>query len=619
MEASQDLAMKRDDPIVFAGCDTPQKLFRARAREWGAATALRYKRRGIWHSIAWREYYANARACGFAFLELGVAVGEVVTVLAENRPEWLYADCGARSMGMIGNGIYPTSSPEQVEYVLHDSRTRVIMVENEEQLDKVLAVRKRCPHLAKIVTIDPKGLRKLRDEQVITFDALIAIGEKAAARDAPLFDAMIDRGRPEDICFLVYTSGTTGRPKGAMISNRNIMFQITHVPEVTKMGRGDKTLSFLPLCHIAERVTTCFTPLYCGNIVHFPESSVTVVNDMREVEPQFVFAPPRFWEKLYSQIELFLRDATAPAQYGYARAIAAGNDVAALRLAGQPIPAGLATRFRIWQMLALSNVRRSLGLGRIRNAITGAAPVAPDLIRWYMAIGVDLLEAFGMTETSGLCTATPPDRIKLGSAGVAASGAEVRIGPEDEILVRGANVFCGYWNQPEQTSATIDAEGWLHTGDVGELDADGALRIKDRLKDIIITSGGKNITPSSIENQLKLSPYISDAMVIGEAKRFVTCLVMIDQDNVAQFAQDRQVSYTDFASLTRAREVVDLVRAEIEAVNRQLARVEQLKDFRIIDQLLTAEDEELTPTMKLKRRVVAAKYNTLIASMYASD
>jgi long-chain acyl-CoA synthetase len=351
-------------------------------------------------------------------------------------------------------------------------------------------------------------------------------------------------------------------------------------------------------------------------VVHFPENAGTVFNDAREVRPHLLFGPPRFWEKLYSQVTLLMQDAIAPARWAYRVATAEGAALAQARLDGQDVPAWRRWRYRLMERLVFGNLRSFLGLSQVKTALTGAAPVPPDLLRWYMSIGIDLIESYGLTETCGFCTANPPGRIKIGSAGVKARGTEVRIGAEEEILVRGAHVFAGYWNLPHKTAQTLDAEGWLHTGDCGEIDAEGYLRVKDRIKDIIITSGGKNITPSLIENQIKFSPYIADAVVIGEARRFVTCLVMIDPDNVAKFAQDRQVPYTDFASLTRAPQVLSLIRAEIEAVNARLSRVEQIKDFRLISQQLTAEDEELTPTMKLKRRVVAAKYEALIATMY---
>jgi long-chain acyl-CoA synthetase len=595
---------------------TPQQLFLQRTREWGGDVALREKRRGIWRSVTWGEYGERAAACAHALLALGVRRGEVVSVLAENRPEWLYTDLGAQSAGMIGNGIYPTSSPDQVEYILNDSGTRVLVVENDEQLDKVLAVRQRCPQLVKIVVIDQRGLARFADPQVMSFAAFLASGRQARDGASESFERLVAATCPEDVAYLVYTSGTTGRPKGAMITNANMRYQLAVGDWIMPMGRGDKTLSFLPLCHIAERVTTAFQPLRWGNVVHFPESSGTVPNDLREVAPHHLFAPPRFWEKLYSQVVLFMQEALPVARKAYAQAIAEGAEVATLRLAGKPVPRTLQWRRAMLQPLALANVRKFLGLQNLRIAVTGAAPVSPDLLRWYMALGIDLLEAYGMTETSGMVTAMPPERIRLGFAGLPAPQCEVRLSAQNEILVRGPNVFAGYWRQPELTRATIDAEGWLHTGDVGEIDAEGYVGIRDRLKDIIITSGGKNVTPSAIENALKLSPYVSDAVVIGEGKRYLTCLVMLDHDNVAQYAQTRQIPFTDFASLAAAAEVNALVRAEIEAVNGQLARVETIKDFRIIDVLLSAEDEELTPTMKLKRRVIATKYAALIDSMY---
>ena len=607
-------AAPEDD--LTLGCDTAAQLFRARAIAWGETPALRWKARGIWHSASWRDYYESARAIGLALADAGVARGEVVTVLSENRPEWLYADLGAQCMGMTGNGIYPTASAEQVRYLLENSQTRVVMVEDDEQLDKVLQARARCPLLRAIVVMDTAGLRGLSDPMVTDFAALLVRGRRLALADSAQFEAAIDAGRPDDIAFLVYTSGTTGPPKGAMIAQKNLIFQLGTVRQYLTVQRGDKTLSFLPLCHIAERMATTFNQLALGTIVHFPENAGTVANDMREVRPHMVFAPPRFWEKMYSQVELFMRDAVAPARMVYGRALAAGMRAADARLAGRPAAQWDSARLRWLRRLAFSNLRDYLGLSEVKNAITGAAPVPPDLLKWYLAIGIDLIEGFGMTETTGFVCATPPSRLKLGYAGKSAPGVEVRLGTNDEILVRGGNVFAGYWGLPDETARAIDNDGWLHTGDCGEIDADGYLAIRDRIKDIIITSGGKNITPSGIENQLKFSPYIADAVVIGEARNYLTCLVMIDQESVARYAQEAQVPFTDFASLTQADEVVRLIGAEIETVNARLARVEQIKAFRILALLLSAEDEELTPTMKLKRRVVAAKYGALIESMY---
>ena len=598
------------------GHDTPHRLFRARCTEWRELPALRHKKKGIWHSTTWGQYYANARAIGLALADEGVARGEVIAMLSENRPEWLYADLGAQCMGMIATGVYPTSSSEQLDYILNNAGVRVLFVENQEQLDKALAVRDRCPTLKRIVVTDLKGLRHLHDDRVTDFETFMAKGAKLAETGADRLEQAIDAGRPDDVAFLVYTSGTTGAPKGAMVVNRNLAYQIATAPQYLNLERGDRVLSFLPLCHIAERMGTVYNPLALGQIVHFPENAETVFNDMREVAPHLLFGPPRFWEKLYSQVTLFMQDAIPLARRLYDLVLSEGRAIATARL--EENPAGLPRRafYRVLQWLVLSNMRSFMGLQNVKTAMTGAAPVPPDMLRWYMAVGIDLLEAFGMTETCGFCTSMPPERIKIGSCGVCAAGTEVRLGAESELLVRGPNVFAGYWNMSDKTAETIDADGWLHTGDCAEIDADGYVSIRDRIKDIIITSGGKNITPSVIENQVKFSPYVSDAVVVGEGRRFLTCLIMLDQDNVAKFAQDRQVPYTDFASLTRAAEVIALIQAELSAVNAKLARVEQLKEFRIIAQLLTPEDEELTPTMKLKRRVVERKYADLIRSMY---
>ena len=600
------------DALIAAGA-TPLQIFRARAAEWGPNPALRHKDNGIWHTLTWGEYYDAVLAAALALRQLGLGRGDVVSVLAENCPEWLIADMGAQALGCIGNGIYPTSSPEQIKHVLVDSQSRLVIVENEEQLDKVLAIRADCPRLQMIIVIDLKGLRDLHDAGIMTFASFLQNGRDAHANAKAVLDAAIDAGRPDDIAFLVYTSGTTGAPKGAMIANRSVTFQLHCAPDWQPKERGLKTLSFLPLCHIAERMASPFTQLSLGQIIHFPESSATVVTDMREVAPHRVFAPPRFWEKLYAQVDLFMKDAIWPARLAYG--LVAGTPRS--RSAGDGRKTSIGRN--LVQRSVTGNVQKFLGLQNIKQALVGAAPVSPDLIRWYGQIGIELQEAFGMTETSGACTVPWPGRARIGWAGQAQRGTEIRLGAEDELLIRGPHVFAGYWNNPEKTREAFDADGWFHTGDCADIDADGYLRIKDRIKDILITSGGKNVTPSQIETVLKVSPYVSDAMVVGDARHYLTCLIMLDIDSVTKFAQDHQVPFTDFANLTRAVEIVALIGRETEAANAHLARVEQIKDFRIIDQLLTAEDEELTPTMKLKRRVVVKKYAALIDSMYAQQ
>jgi long-chain acyl-CoA synthetase len=460
-----------------------------------------------------------------------------------------------------------------------------------------------------------EGLHDFADPQVMSFADLLALGARYDAEHPGAFEAMADIARPDDLAILVYTSGTTGPPKGAMLSHRNILFQLGYSDFITALGEGDQQLSFLPLCHIAERTFTVFNPLRSGSTVNFAESIDTVPEDIREVAPALFFAVPRIWEKFYSAVALRMREASRLGQVAYRWAIGVGMRVADCRVAGRRPPAGLRLLYRLADYLVLDNVRRSMGLHRARGAATGAAPIAPELIKWYLALGIDMREVYGQTENTGLATAMPADRIVLGTVGVARPGTEVRLSPEGEVLLRGPHVFLGYYNKPEKTAETI-VDGWLHTGDVGRLDADGFLTITDRKRDIIITAGGKNITPSEIENQLKFSPYISDAVVIGDRRKFLTCLVMIDHETVAHFAQEQNVPFTNFASLCRAQAVQDLIWGEIEQVNKQFARVETVKRFRLIEQLLTPEDEELTPTMKLKRALVNTKYRELIDDMY---
>ena len=598
------------------GQDTLPRLFRQVVRERGERVAMREKHLGIWRAITWREYGERVRHVALGLVALGLRPRDVVSIVADNRPEWLYTDMGTLCAGGITNGIYITDSPGQVEFIVDDSGTRFFFAENEEQLDKILEVRARCPQLAKIIVYDMDGLHAFQDEQVLSFAELLERGARYDREHPGAFDPLVEIARPEDLAILVYTSGTTGPPKGAMLSHRNILFQIGFSDFLTEPRPGDQQLSFLPLAHVAERTFSVFYPLYTGATINFAESIDTVPENIREVAPAVFFAVPRIWEKLYSAVALRMREATWLGKAAYRWAIGTGGRVAECRLQGRRPSALLRLLYRVADFLVLDNVKRSLGLHRTRAAATGAAPIAPELIRWYLALGIDMREVYGQTENCGLATGMPADRVKLGTVGVARPDTEVRISSEGEILLKGPHVFLGYFKNPEKTAETI-TDGWLRTGDVGVLDADGFLTITDRMKDIIITAGGKNITPSEIENQLKFSPFISDAVVIGDQRKFLSCLVMIDHETVAQFAQEKNVPFTNFASLCRSTEVQDLIWSEIERVNKQLARVETIKKFRLIEQILTPEDEELTPTMKLRRAFVNVKYKDVIDTMYA--
>ncbi len=597
------------------GCETVSKLFRKRTQELGDRVAIREKDLGIWRAVTWREYGQKAREVAMGLAALGLERGEVTAVLSENNREWLFADLGTICAGGVTNGIYTTDSPKQLAYLCNDSRAKVLFVENEEQLDKWLEVRDEIPSIEKVVIFDMEGLRDFSDPMAMTMEEFYELGRRYDGEHPEEFDARVDAAKPDDLMILIYTSGTTGPPKGAMISHRNVIFQLTIGNEIYRVQPDDQQLSFLPLSHIAERSFTTFFPLRNENAVNFAESVETVAENIREVSPHIFLAVPRVWEKFYSTVQVQLDDATAISRWAYRQALKVGYARLEYELEDKPVPAGVRLAYGLANLLVLRNLKRLLGMERLRWAATGAAPISPDLIKWYRAIGVKLFEIYGQTENTGTATANEPDRVKLGTVGRAEDGTEVSISPEGEILLKGPHVFMGYLNQPEKTAETI-ADGWLHTGDVGYIDNEGYVRVTDRMKDIIITAGGKNITPSEIENQLKFSPYISDAVVIGDKRKFLSALIMIDHDNVVKYAQDHSVPFTNYASLCRAQEVQDLIWAEIEKVNKNFARVETIKSFRLIDQLLTAEDDELTPTMKLKRKFVNEKYKELIDSMY---
>ncbi|WP_441258529.1 AMP-dependent synthetase/ligase [Bradyrhizobium sp. 521_C7_N1_3] len=603
-------------PAVLTVADTIAKSFLRAAETRGDRPAIREKKFGIWQPTSWREWLEISKEIAYALRASGFLPGDVASVIANAVPEWVHADMGILCAGGVSSGIYPTDASSQVEYLVNDSRTKVIFAEDEEQLDKVLACRARCPSLQKIIVFDMEGLSGFFDDMVMSLDEFRALGRNHMVGREALWQEMIDSRGADDLVILVYTSGTTGPPKGAMHANRSVTHQMRHANDFISAREDEDRLIFLPLCHVAERVAGYYISVALGSVMNFAESPETVPDNLREVQPTVFFAVPRIWEKFYSAITIALKDATPLQQWVYRRAIDIGYRMVDCRIEGRVPPLSLRIANSIAYRLAFRNIRRMMGLDRCRIAFTGAAPIAPELIRWYLALGIDMHEVYGQTENCGVATMMPAERIKFGSVGTAVSWGEVALSPDGEILIKGDFLFMGYLNQPEKTAETIDHRGWLHTGDVGAIDNEGFVRITDRMKDIIITSGGKNVTPSEIENQLKFSPYISDAVVIGDKRPYLTCLVMIDQENVEKFAQDHDIPFTNYASLCRAAEIQDLIWREIEGVNGNFARVETIKRFYLIERQLTPEDEELTPTMKLKRGFVNKRYAAEIEAMY---
>ncbi|MGX9352598.1 AMP-dependent synthetase/ligase [Shimia sp. W99] len=603
-------------PALVDSCDTVPKLFAKRCEQLGDKTAHREKDLGIWRAYSWKDYWNHAKWIGLGLRALGLERGEVVSILSEDRKEWLYADMGIQAVGGIASGVYTTDSASQLEYLLRDSDSRFLFVENDEQLDKFLEIEDQAPQVVKVIIFEKEGLHDLRHEKCVFIDDLYDTGRAFDAENHGYFEAEIEKSQPGDTGLLIYTSGTTGMPKGAMLSQENVIGAMVSGAHALPTMPGDEQLCFLPLCHILERDVSVYFPLAGKAIVNFAESPETVFDNLQEVSPSHFTAVPRVWEKVYSRVLVLAQEATPIGRLAFNLAVKAGLKRAEYLLARKPVPAMVALNFLIWDFLVLRNLRRMLGMDRMRRGGTGAAPISPELIKWYWAIGVQLLEGYGMTENTGLATINLPDDNKLGTVGKAVPGFQVRIAEDGEIQTYGLNNFQGYWRNNEKTAETFTDDGWLRTGDVGKVDDDGFLTITGRLKDIIITAGGKNITPAEIESRLKFSHYVSDAVVIGDARKYLTCLIMIDQENVEKFAQDRKVPFSDFASLCAAQEVVDLIRKEVEEVNKDFARVEQIKDFRLINVLLTAEDEELTATMKLKRGFVEKKHSALIEEMY---
>ncbi len=604
MEAPQDMAL-----------DTVPARFLERCRTSSGRTAHREKRLGIWQDHTWEDCLATSRAIAMGLLDLGLERGDVVSILSEDNRAWVCADIAVQCAGGIVCGIYPTNSAGQVRFLLGDSASRFMFVENDEQLDKFLEIRADVPGVLRCIVFDRKGLHAFEDDRVLFLDELLAAGEEAHRGDPQRFEREARACRADDVAILIYTSGTTGTPKGAMISHENILQAAAAMVAIVDAGAGDEQLCFLPLSHILERMMSVYVPIAAGTVVNFAENSETVFDNLREVSPSFMAAVPRVWEKIQSRMRVMAREASPLGRVAFERAIACGEARAGFLSRGERVPVLVAVSFLFWDLLVLANLRRMAGLDGARHIFTGAAPISPDLVRWYRAIGLVMLEGYGLTESTGILTMNLPARQRVGSVGTAIPGVEIRIGPSGEVLARGPCVFRGYWNNEEATSRAFE-DGWLHTGDVGYIDRDGFVWLTGRHKDIIITSGGKNVAPAPIENQLKASPFITDAVVIGNRRRFLSALVMIDQDNVETFALSNNVAYSDFTSMCRAPEVIDLIGGEVDAVNERFARAEQVRDFRLIDRLLLPGDEELTPTMKLKRDIVEERHRERIDEMY---
>jgi long-chain acyl-CoA synthetase len=588
-------------------------LFLHTARKRPDVVALRVKKYGLWTGITWAEYESHVRNVAGALLSWGIEPDQGVAVLGDNRPEWVMADLGIQMAGGVTAAIYATNAPDGVQYVIEHSDSRAIVVENAEQLDKVLEVRGTCPTLERIVVMDMKGLAHFRDPMVMSFDAMLEDGAKWNAANPGKLEARLTQRKGEDAAMFIYTSGTTGRPKGAVLTHRNLIFTASSFGQANPLYETDEALSFLPLSHIVERLLSVVQAAYYGYTVNFVENPETVLENLREVRPTIFFAVPRVWEKMMSGIEVRMTRADTLKRVAYRWAAQQGREGAIARLSGQS--ASLAANLAY--LTVLRSLKQKLGLDRVRYVLSGAAPIAPSVLEFFHGLGVPIREGYGQTEGTAAATICQGWPIKLGTVGQALPGIEVRIAPDGEILVRGENVFKGYHKDPKATSDTL-RDGWLHTGDIGELDAQGNLSITGRKKDIFITAAGKNIAPAFLENKLKASPYINDAVLIGDGKNYLTALIVLDEDSVSEWAQSRKIPFTTYADLAQNPEVQKLIEAEVDAVNKTLSRVEGVKKFRILPKRLHQEDGDVTPTLKVKRTSIMKSYGHLVEEMYRS-
>ncbi len=577
--------------------------------------AMRKKDYGIWRDITWAEYLENVKYVALGLNALGVKYGDHVSIIGENRPEWLYSALGAVCAGGAWVGIYTTNPVVECQYVVEHSDAVVYMCEDEEQLDKALAFRDKTPLLRKLIVWEMEGLKHFKDPMFMSFQELLDLGKEADRKNPGLFMQLVEQAKPEDIAGIIYTSGTTGPPKGALLAHEGYLWVAEATRQVIETCVDDETISFLPLNHIYEQIYDIMFHLTVGHTVNFTENTDTVMADMQDVSPTLFHAVPRIWEKYYSGIVLKMADATWLKRTLYNTAVKIGTKYNNRAIARKKIPVQLALAYHLFYFVVFRKLKKRLGFDRIRVGASGAAPISHEVIKFFQSIGIPIREGYGMTETTGITHLSSETEYKVGTVGKALPGTEVKIAEDGEILVKHKGIFKGYYKDEAQTKEVL-VDGWMHTGDVGEIDNEGYLKLTDRKKDLIITAGGKNIAPQYIENLLKFSPYINDSVVIGDRRKYLTAIIVIDEENVTKYAQDNKVQFTTFASMTKAPEIIELIQKEIDNVNRQVARVENIRKFCILDKKLYTEDGEVTPTMKVKRKSINAQYGDLIESMY---
>ena len=600
------------------------------ARDWGssdpARIAMREKDFGIWQEYSWARTWDLVMDAAHGLLALGIEVGDRVSIQSEDRPEWVILDLATVAVRGITVGFYPTNPAAEVKYLLTDCGATVHLAEDQEQVDRVLEIDPAMvPNLSRIIYCEPRGVRTYSDDRLMDWHDFLTVGRQHRAENPDVVVGHMADARPDDVMTLVYTSGTTGPPKGAMLTNANTAFCITRIIGDDGL-RGnqvptadDLVVTYLPLCHVAERIFSTWHMVSCGLCLNFAESIETVTANLREVQPTLFFAVPRIWEKLHASVMIKGTDASPFKRLWLRFGLKLASVIGREKVANGGLHT---TKSRLLNLVGYPLVFRALqeriGLRRCWHAGSGAAPIAPEVLEFFIGIGVPVYELYGMTENAAVATGNFPGRMILGTVGEPYPDIGFRLDEETgEIQTKHPGVFAGYWNRPEQTAETFTADGWLMTGDVGEWVDGTHVRIIDRIKHIIITAGGKNISPSEIENSLKTSPYVKEAMVIGDRRKFLSALIGIELDTVGDWALRRNIPYTTYRDLSEKPEVLELIQGVVNETNEKFARVESIREFRMIPKELDHEDGELTATQKIKRSAMEDAFGHLIDEIYA--
>jgi long-chain acyl-CoA synthetase len=611
---TRDVLAERQEIDRAVEGETVCTFFERRVSQEPDAVALRWKRDGAWQELTWRQYRDRVREATLGLHAFGFKKGEMGLIMARNRPEHLVADLAVVHAGGTGITVYNTLAPEQVEYLANHSEATVAILEDAGFLGKFLAIRDRLPHLRKVVVMEP--VADAPEDWALTWDDLVAMGRSEQAAQPDLFERLWRAVQPEDLVALIYTSGTTGPPKGVTYSHRNVVWTLESARRTSEYRSGERWISYLPLAHVAERFATHWGGIAYGSEVTLCPDATQLVEYLLAVRPDVFVGVPRVWEKFATAIRAGVAAEPDEQKRGLVQqAMATELELVRHRERGEEPPAELAARGEAMKPV-LAAVRGKLGLDRCRYAITSTAPLPVNIEEFFASLGMPLYQVWGQSEVTGPATAIRPGQLRLGTVGEVLDGVEMKLDEDGEILLRAPSVMVGYYKEPEKTTETVDAEGWIHTGDVGTIDEDGFLRIVDRKKELIITSSGKNISPANIEALLKHHPLIGQACVVGERRNYLTALLVLDHEVAPAWARGRGVDAGSTAELATNSIVLEEAQKAVDAANAHLSRIEQVKKFRVLPVEWTVESEELTPTLKMKRRVVNEKYAPVVEEMY---